>query len=247
MHRATEHFSCTDETAFQPKTHEASNPMVVSKYVDCAESEGQVTANVESGKTPPTYLQTVSHYSSTVPPNELLIYFARVTTNHYMRFEYRFDCHVQSARNGRNRAAPGCSWQLYIDHCPERRSIANASTRRWHRRPSVGFPNFRKKRRISPILMTRAGPPLAYSSAHNGAARDGEPFWRAVTTVITPAGGRLVMRTQRRGDVVIAVPGAGRASPARTRRDASGPAERRAVMASLGGEPRGGMIFRMAV
>ena len=88
MHRATEHFSCTDETAFQPKTHEASNPMVVSKYVDCAESEGQVTANVESGKTPPACLQTVSHYFSTMPPNELLIYFPRVTTNHYMRFEY---------------------------------------------------------------------------------------------------------------------------------------------------------------
>ena len=47
------------------------------------------------------------------------------------------------------------------------------------------------------------------------------------------------MRTQRRGDVVIAVPGAGRASAARTRRDAPGPAERRAVMASLGGELRG--------
>ena len=25
---------------------------------------------------------------------------------------------MQSARNGRNRAAPGCSWQLYIDHGP---------------------------------------------------------------------------------------------------------------------------------
>ena len=64
--------------------------MVVSKYVDCAESEGQVTANVESGKTPPACLQTVSHYSSTMPPNELLIYFPRVTDQslHAIRVRY---------------------------------------------------------------------------------------------------------------------------------------------------------------
>ena len=47
------------------------------------------------------------------------------------------------------------------------------------------------------------------------------------------------MQTQRRGNIVMVVPGAGRVSAARTRRDASGSAERRAAMAPPGGESRG--------
>ena len=30
----------------------------------------------------------------------------------------KLPCRVPSARNRRKRAAPGCSWQLYIEHCP---------------------------------------------------------------------------------------------------------------------------------